>query len=539
MISRREVLQGGAMTALALALPFGRMRRALAATPTTFDYYISANGSDDNPGTLAAPWSITALNSKMSTYAGKSIGIIGNTAANPTVINAGKLASGSAATSLFSIMQAQPGNNSEAVLLLNGGPSASQPTILATCDSSGNYSPRTAVIDGADPVTGALPTVSAPFIAQNQYQSTTQVSNYGNVVVDGLVIRNFTFAGLEFVGSANAPIDGAVIRNCELYNQQNVVSNNNPGAIRFNFAKNAIVTNCCVHDLRTNAAGSSFQMQSCGVIQFNSIGTTITNCTFFNCCAISNKDGWQSMNVSYCYCGWGSFGSPYTGESQYSNIGATIHNYLCGTGVTVEFHHNILIGPLGAWGESGQANEGTVLIYNNTFYKPSGIGGQNRGLMCFTDNYGANTVGGTGTFEFFNNIVYAEDGIYEDGNAGASCFVKMGASTGGIWSTLTNCDYNVYGSGMTFAQDWKTGDYGWPLSKWQGFGYDKDSTTLTSSPFTGSPSEANTASFAISGPAATAGKGGVSCGALDGSGAVGCDFVSPVHTPKASVLSIG
>ena len=542
MISRREVLQGGAMTALALALPFGRMRRALAAspTPTTFDYYISANGSDDNPGTLAAPWSITALNSKMSTYAGKSIGIIGNTAANPTVINAGKSTSGSTATSLFSIMQAQPGNNSEAVLLLNGGPSASQPTILATCDSSGNYSPRTVVIDGADS-SGALPTTSAPFIGQNQYQSTVQVSNYGNVVVDGLVIRNFTFAGLIFYGNATTPVNNVTIRNCELYGQQNVVSNNNPGAIWLDTVNNAVITNCCIHDLKTNAAGTSTEMQACGIIQFHSFGTSITNCTFYNCCAISNKDGWQSMDVSYCYCGWGAFGSPYSGDSQYSSLGGTIQNYLCGAGVTASFHHNILIGPILGYGESGQANEGTVLIYNNTFYKPSGIGGANRGLMCFTDLYGANTSGGTGTFEFYNNLVYAEDGLYEgtQNSANPAAITKMGAETGGTWSTLTNCNYNAYGSGMTFGQGWGTGLYAWPLSRWQGYGYDKNSTTLNASPFSGTPAEPNPSSFAITGQATTAGRGGVACGALDGSGAVGCDFVSPVHYPRPSVLSIG
>lgn len=539
MISRRKVLEGGALAALTLALPFGRVRRVHAGTPNTFDFYISADGDDSNPGTLAQPWSITALNSKMSTYGGKSVGIIGNTSAKPTVISSGK-ANGKV-TTLYSMYQAQPGTNAEAVLLLNGGASASQPTYLATCDSSGNYSPRTAVIDGSDPVTGAQPTVSGAFIAQNQYQSTVQVPQYGNVVVDGLVIRNFTYAGLSFSGSASVPINGVVIRNCEIFNQQNVVSNNNPGAIKFNFANSAIITNCCIHDLKSNAVGTTTQMQSCGIIQFHSFGTNITNCTFYNCCAISNKDGWQSMDVSYCYCGWGTFGSPYTGDAQYSNLGGTIQNYLCGKGATVHFHHNILLGPILGYGESGQANDGTVLIYNNTFYKPAGIGGADRGLNCFADLYGANTSGGAGTFEFYNNLVYAEDSLYAGTHNSVSpaAITKMGASTGGTWSTLTNCNYNAYGSGMTFGEGWGSGLYAWPLAKWQSYGYDKNSTTLTSSPFTGSPSEADAASFAIAGPAVTAGKGGVACGALDGSGPVGCDFVSPVKTPKPSVLSVG
>lgn len=530
------------MTALALALPFGRLRRAFAGTPTTFDYYISADGDDNNPGTLSAPWSITALNSKMAVYAGKSIGIIGNSSSSPTVINAGRV--NGTVTSLYSLYQSQPGDNSEAVLLLNGGASGSQPTYLATCDQNGNYSPRSAVIDGSDPSTGAQPTVSAAFIGQNQYQSTVQVPNYGNVVVDGLVIRNFTYAGLLFAGNSSAPVNNLVVKNCELYNQQNVVSNNNPGAIKLNTANNATITNCFIHDLKTNAAGTSSQMQACGIIQFWSVGTIITKCTFYNCCAISNKDGWQSMSVSYCYCGWGTFGSPYSGASQYSNLGGTIQNYLCGSGETVEFHHNILIGPLLAWGESGQANEGTVIIYNNTFYKPAGLGASDSGLAAFLD-YHDETSGGGGTFEFYNNLVYAEDGLYAgvQNSTSPAAFTKMGASTGGAWSTLSSCDYNAYGAGMTFGEGWATGQAALPLTTWQGYGqaygyYDRNSKTLNASPFSGVPSEANAASFSITGLATTSGKGGAPCGAVDGSGLVGCDFVS-IETPAASVLSVG
>lgn len=532
MISRRQVLQGGALTAMALALPFARPRRAFAGTPTTFDYYISVDGDDSNPGTLSQPWSITALNAKMTIYAGKSIGIIGNTSANPTVINAGR--AGGVITSLYSLYQNLAGNLSGGVLMVNGGTSASSPTYLATCDSSGVYSPRTAVIDASDPSTGALPTVQGGLLTQNAYQSSVIPPNLGNVTVDGLVIRNFTFSALLFW--AESTMSGVTIQNCDLYDGQNVVSNNNPGAIYFDGVVNGNVQNCLIHDVISNASGTSSNMQACGFIQFNSSGTTIKNCTFYNCCAISNKDGWQSMNVSYCYCGWGTFGSPYSYDPQYSNLGGTIQNYLCGSGETVAFHHNIVLGPLLATGESNQANAGTVLIYNNTFYKPAGIGGKNAGLTSFTDLNTGNNAGGTGTFEFYNNIVYAEDGRYADGYGNPAAFGKMGASTGGTWSTLTNCDYNAYGSGMTFGQSWVTGDFPWPLSKWQGYSYDKNSTILTESPFGGGPSEADYATFTASGPATTAGKGGGVCGAVDGSGPVGCDFAT-LPRPSASTLS--
>ena len=533
MISRREVLQGGAMTALALALPFGRVRKALAGTPQTFDYYLSPTGDDNNQGTLDSPWSITALNSKQSIYGGKSVGLLPGTYQYGTV--------GGVKTTLYSLYQALPqGSNDQAPMLAAQGGNSSAPTYIASSDVSGNYNPRTAIIDCSDPSTGDLPTASASVLGQSAYME-SNVSTWGYVTIDGLIIRNFTFAAIIFYGNATyALMQGIAIKNCELYNGQNVVSNNNPAAIFIDFGQNVTVQNCLIHDIWSNAPGSPSNMQACGYIQFNSVGTTIKNCTFYNCCSISNKDSWQSMDVSYCYCGWGSFGSPYSAESQYSNMGGTIHNYLCGAGETVNFHHNILIGPILGYGESGQANEGNVLIYNNTFYKPGGIGGAARGLMCFTDLYAANTSGGTGTFEFYNNLVFAEDGVYEGthNSANPAAITKMGAETGGTWSTLTNCDYNAYGSGMTFGQGWDAGLSAWPLSRWLGYGYDKNSTTLSSSPFSGSPSEADVSSFAITGPATTAGKGGVACGALDGSGIVGCDFVS-IHIPNASVLSVG
>ncbi|MFZ0461824.1 MAG: right-handed parallel beta-helix repeat-containing protein [Candidatus Acidiferrales bacterium] len=531
MISRRKVLNASAMGVVLATLPFGRVRQAFGQSTSTFDYYISPSGDDNNAGTLSSPWSITALNSKMSTYAGKRVGIIGDQG----VIQVGRVAG--VATSLYSIYQSQPGNDSGGVLLINGGPSGSQPTYIGSSDSSGAYSARLAIIDAADPTTGAQPTVEAPFVAQNQYQSTVQVPNYGNLTVDGIVIRNFTFAALLFGGSAATPIDNVIIQNCEIYNQQNVKSNNNPGAVWMNFGNGALVTNCLIYNLSSSAAGTSTNMQACGVITFNSQGTNVTNCTFYNCCAISTKDGWQQMNVSYCYLGWGTFGSPYSGSSATSNLGGTVQNYLTNTGLTNAFHHNILIGPILSWGESSQANNGTVAIHNNTFYKPSGIGGSNRGLAAFTNLQGF-TSGGAGTWQFYNNLVYAEDGLYDgvSNSANPAAFTLMSAAVNS--GNMTNMDYNAYGSAMTFGTGWTAGLFAWLFSAWRQRGFDAHSVLLTSSPFTGTPAEANPTSFAISGPAATAGVGGAVCGANDDSGLVGCNFTGqPV--PNAPTLSIG
>lgn len=536
MISRRKVLKATAIGVAYATLPFEQIRQAVAQSSSTFDYYISPTGDDANPGTLSSPWSITALNAKRTTYAGKRIGLL-----------PGKYQFGTASgvrTTLYSLYQGLPGASASqaAVLALEGGPSSSQLTYLASCDSSGHYSARTAVIDCADPSTAALPTVSGSVLGQYYGGGSNVLAHFGNATIDGIVIRNFTFAALIFQASASigAYQTNLTIQNCELHNGQNVVSNNNPGAIWVEFGKGVSIKNCNIHDLKTNAPGTSSQMQSCGYIQFHSFATTITNCTFYNCCAISNKDGWQQMDVSYCYCGWGPFGQPYSGNAAYSSLGGTIQNYLTGAGLTANFHHNVVIGPLLAWGESGQANEGTVRIYNNTFFKPAGISGLDRGLCAFSDFYSAVNSGGTGSFEFYNNLVYAADGNY-DGLANSNfpgAFTKMGAQTGGVDGKLTNSDYNAYGIGMTFGQGYGTGLYGWAFSKWKTFGYDPHSILLASDPFTGSPVEADYRSFAIGGPATTAGVGGATCGAVDNTGLIGCDFAG-TSTPRAPALVIG
>lgn len=114
--------------------------------PASFDFYISPTGSDTNLGTLASPWALTALNTKWSTYGGKKVGIIAGTYDLLT------LAGGSYNTG---------SNDYElAAFEIQGGTSGS-PTYIASCDANGNYSPRSAILDG-----GLSLTVDAQVIGQ-------------------------------------------------------------------------------------------------------------------------------------------------------------------------------------------------------------------------------------------------------------------------------------------------------------------------------------------------------------------------------------
>lgn len=474
-------------------------------TPGAFDFYIGPTGDDTNPGTLTSPWSITALNSKQSAYAGKRIGIIGDKGP----IQHG--AAGGVQHTLYSLYQVAA--KAAQVLVLNGGPSANQPTYLASCDSSGAYSARLAIIDASDPVTGNKPTVEAALIAQNTYLGLGPVANWGNVTVDGLTIRNFTFSALLFYGTAAAPINGLIIENCEIYDGQNVASTNNPGAIWIDGANNGLIRNNKIHDLQTNA-GTTSGWALLGYIQFNSFGMKVTGCTFYNCVAVSQKDNWQQLEVSYCYLGYGTFGSGYNGGAL---LGATVHNYLTQTGLTNNFHHNICIGPIDLDGESSQQNHGQVNIYNNTFYGSNATSPHKMdAIYCNLGNAGGN-------WAFYNNLVYSPygyDGLAAS-NQPATIYIK------GINSSpafFTKCDNNAYGSGITFGIGWSAGQYALPIATWKGYGFDAHSVILASNPFAGTPAEGNANSFAIAGPALTAGVGGAACGALDGSGQVGCGF---------------
>jgi hypothetical protein len=522
MISRRKVLKGGAIAAMVAAVPLIRVRRAQAQTGSTFDFYISPNGDDNNSGTLASPWSITALNSKQSTYGGKRVGIIGDQG----VIQYGTV--GGARHTLYSLYQATAASSQ--VLVLNGGPSGSQPTYLASCDSSGGYSARIAIIDASDPSTGNKPTVEASLIAQNTYMDLGSVANWGNVTVDGLTIRNFTFSALKFYGSQGTAtqINNLIIKNCEIYGGQNVQSNNNPGAIWIDGAVNGVVTNCKIHDLQTNA-GSTTGWALLGYIQFNSFGMQVTNCTFYNCVAVSQKDGWQQLEVAYCYLGYGTFGSAYgTGAL----LTATVHNLLTGSGLTNNFHHNICIGPVDLDGESAnQQNKGQVNIYNNTFYGAYNGAHKMDAIYCNLGNAG-------GHWAFYNNLIYSPYGYdgASSSNKPGSMFITT-INTNPSW--FSQCDYNAYGAGMTFGYGWNAGQYALPLSTWKGYGLDAHSVLLASNPFSATPSEANSNSFAIAGPATTAGVGGAVCGAVDGSGQIGCNFSgAPTPVPKAPSLTV-
>jgi hypothetical protein len=93
--------------------------------------------------------------------------------------------------------------------------------------------------------------------------------------------------------------------------------------------------------------------------------------------------------------------------------------------------------------------------------------------------------GATGTWSFYNNLVYSLNN-YENGNFFAAALVVQDVDTNP--SQIVTCDYNAYGSGMSFSPGWANSNQS--LATWQGYGFDTHSTTLSATPFTGTPAEA-------------------------------------------------
>jgi hypothetical protein len=510
-ISRRDVLMSG--TAVLIAAYAGRPGTARASTPSTFDYYMSPTGDDNNAGTLAAPWSITALNSKGSTYAGKSVGLL------PGTYRYGVI--GGVQTSLWSML-----NSSVLALTVNGGTSAAS-TYIASSDASGNYSPRTAILDGSNPTTGAQPTGSGYFIGQNN-----PAGNAGYITYDGITVRNFNYTAIGHGGSPFA-FPGLVIQNCEIYNGGGVPSSNNPGAIFvWKQAPGMRISNCLIHDLTTVSGGANSPWGMAGIMFNQDAGSnegftaSIDHCSIYRVGqCITTKNNYSNVSVSYCYLELVNMGI-YTGSA----FPFAIYAAQQAPGTTVNFHHNVIMGGVFGHGEDGTSNAGAVVATNNTFYcGPTAGNKPANGFFAYNNT-------STASLTFNHNIGWSDGGYDNSGLTGP--IGAIGFSGGG-----TNVfDYDYYGSGCTFGG---AGGSDTTFANWQKAGQDSHSSTMSSTPFVSTPASLNIASFIVATQYLTTSDGNP-CGALnssglaaDGSGIVGCNFASSAPIPNAPVLSIG
>lgn len=439
-LSRRDLLSRGAQTLAVLALPEVLIRKAWGQTAATFDYYISASGSDSNPGTLAAPWAITSLqdtNANNPRIAGKRVGLL------PGKYNLNGMASGS-----------NPGtggaNHYEFPILHLPAGTVLSPTYLGSSDSAGNYSPRTATlyIDASNTTTNFV-------IGQNHIGA-------GYFTIDGIVIDAGSGGTTTTVGfSSNlisvlpAVVNGGVtIKNCEFKNvYTNTPFGNNYAAVLLSQGEGgppigAVITNNYFHNLyRSNQT-----MHTHAILSLGAVAPTITYNTFVNC----NEHIDFKYSTANGVVAWNYFGPTYEALALRGFDG----NALTQPNVANAIHHNVFDG----CGSTIAVDTQTYFGQNHLFYNNTVNDVRTGSVSVFVERM---TAGNIATV--YNNIFVSQA---SSGGYTGNC----GATTG-----QTLFDYNCYGL-VSLTQGWGEFNgsssytlYG-SLASWRsGSGYDAHS----------------------------------------------------------------
>jgi hypothetical protein len=409
-------------------------------TGGAFDYYISTNGLNGNAGTLASPWAITAINSKGATYAGKRVGIIGNTSASPTVYD------------VSSLMTTDAQNGSRVPALnINGGPNSSTLTYIGSCDASGNYSPRTVNLkaNGNGVFGGQTSSTNAVIGCMNS------ATNRGNWVVDGLVVTGYSLWGVHIGNSpgAGVTISNWLFKNCEFTGGSCATASNasgvNVGPVIIYSSTNPLAdpnfgfNNCYFHD--NVAGGTSDSAHFSCVYQWgigsggvSTSGTTFTNCTLINTGGLHGKESnIQGTTVRNCYIDWTAGPTGQNGSCIQGFDGAT----QAGLTQASNFNNNVLVAHDQCIDIEAELSNGgwttPVNVYNNTFITGT-ASGQTQYFRYFEQTAGANLL------SFYNNL------FFDNGHAPATNYGYMITNVGAF--ALLN--YNCYGGGS--GSQWNT-----------------------------------------------------------------------------------
>lgn len=516
MFTRRTLLKRGGCAVLVATAP--RFMRIASAQSTGYDFYISPTGSDSNPGTLASPWSITAINSHWSTYAGKSVGVL------PGTYNVHSLC--------------QAGSFNQPALSVNGG-TASSPTLIQST------TPRAAILTGANPSGGGYPTVECGILGQGQYYKAPP--NLGNVIIDGFLITRSYQYGLAFYLAGPSGMSGGTgleggatgleVRNCEVFDIGGN-DNDNVAAIYLQGYTGAWIHNNKLHSVQPATNGEnpddvagiySYYCHS-NIYEYN----TIYDCNngIFDKYFPNGNHTWrynyiESAGLSPQNAVHGGSGGQLSGDTQ------TIHN-------------NIMLCPsANGWDGSLGASISTqsLLFYNNTMVFGSG----NSGIFypaaapnAYITNY--------------NNVYHLSSG-----SLGYGGILQL------VANSIKHSNYNLYGaiavsgSFLTLAP---TSNIGMPsnsytLSQGQSaLGLDMNSKAVdpTFVNPTLSAKSLNPAGWALAGGTAGSASGsdpgrvgGVSGGAVCDMGAwggasaptqIGCNFGTALAVPNAPVLTV-
>jgi hypothetical protein len=386
LTTRREVLRRGtAIAAVSAITPFWtRLARAQTAT-TAFDYFISPTGLDSNPGTLASPWSLNALNSKSSVYAGKRVGIIGDQG----TYNCLSIYIAGNGGSTLAPPRGSPGYGPPAFNIAAG--TSGSPTYIGSCNSSGVYVPRLAVLDGGSTSLSQSSTVNP---GANAILGAISPST-GYITLDGLVFQNnqynYVSFGSDTTVNPSSRSPGIVVQNCHfggsgtLYNS---VVQENPTFLTLYPCVGALIQNN-LFDGATNDSTNRFegfeQWATSGTIfQYNTVVVQQNGCAFSFVKNINNSNVTFRYNYFFSASAAGGEGWDLSGTSSSTSY----------------FYNNVVVAGDYAWNTPGEAmtdadSAEIKHVYNNTFVAQGGSWA-NEGIFQRS---------GAGTMTVYNNIV--------------------------------------------------------------------------------------------------------------------------------------
>ena len=338
------------------------------------DYYIGTGGSDANPGTSGSPWAYTAINSKRTTYTGKTVCFQDGT---------------------YDVSSLMGGTFQQPALDIDGG-TVGVPTIIKALND------RQAIITGG----GALPYNSeAPMMGHSSSRT-----HQGYITIDGLKFTGGRTSVLV-IGTlgASSNVPGITIQNIESTGHSDLNSNpgggNTPGSgggnassITLNDTLGALISNNYIHDNVGHSSGSDDHLN--GILLWASTGTVIEKNTLVSTGAIlAKEDANQGNTVRYNYIDnahWSADSS--TSVSDF--VGAPTG----GLTQTSYFHHNIVLSQGNAiflvptLGDAPWTTN--VEVYNNTLVMLQ----YGTGPPPYVEN-AFSIWAGTSKLKFYNNIL--------------------------------------------------------------------------------------------------------------------------------------
>ena len=421
---------------------WARHARGAASQGTSYSpsYYISTSGSDSNAGTLGSPWAITALNTKQSTYAGMTVCVLAGT------------------YDISSLM----GTFHSPALTLNGGPNSSNPTNIISCNGSGVYTPRVAILDvkGASGFYGGgngnLSTMMG--VSDQDTGGGPTPTNWSNLTVDGLILENWSLWAFQ-VGSFNGnggPASNVHLLNLEFTNGNGANSTglsgvHSAGLELYYYSgttasrNGVVVSNCFFNNNTANSVNTNdthyAAIQVWGGISVDnstsSSGLIVEKSTFFDTGPIYGGDDTGIIFDTLLQQNFidSTESNPAMQASPTRGFGNSLTSSITSLGTVIR--NNIFKGGLGGFDGGPPASEGSfstaVVFANNTIDLDGGTVGPGPGSRI------ALSAGFSGLIKNYDNL-YWDNGDTGIGAAGAYGYAN------GNTDGFSVADYNIYGT---------------------------------------------------------------------------------------------